>query len=190
MQQYKSAIIAHIGPMFGGKTSGLLSDVRKLRIAECNVAVFKPFQDTRDSIDEVVSHDGLKTKAINVKGIDDILVYINTHPEIDAIAVNEFQMINSIVDPKVIIKALVTVVLNRQLTFIVSGLVLDSDLNPFENMKELLPYCSDIQMHKAVCKVCHEDATVSYCKIKKDTQELLGGEDIYEPRCYSCFQDK
>ena len=33
MHKYNRAIVAHIGPMFGGKTSGLLADVRKMRIA-------------------------------------------------------------------------------------------------------------------------------------------------------------
>ena len=32
MHKYKGAIIAHVGPMFGGKTSGLLADVRKMKI--------------------------------------------------------------------------------------------------------------------------------------------------------------
>lgn len=190
MQQYKSAIIAHVGPMFGGKTSALLADVRKLKIAESKVALFKPEQDTRDSVDYVVSHDGLKMKAINVKSVQEVINFINTHQEFDTIAINEFQMLECALSVEYMIKSLIRKVLINKLTLIISGLVLDSDLEPFDNMKEILPYCSDIYMHKAVCKVCHEDATVSYCKIKKETQELIGGEDIYEPRCYSCFNKK
>src|SRR5699024_11778436 len=56
-------IILHCGTMFGGKSSALLSDVRKCRIANLNVLLLKPIIDKRYSVDKVVNHDGVDRKS-------------------------------------------------------------------------------------------------------------------------------
>lgn len=188
MHRYKGQIIAHIGPMFGGKTSGLLADVRKMRIAGYNVALFKPEQDNRYSNNEVVNHDGEKIEAINVKTAYDILKYVEEHPDVNVIAIDEFQFLKgSSLTSAGIITALTELVYRFKKTLIISGLDLDSDLKPFDNVKELLPFATHIFKHKAVCVKCGNDATTSFCKVEKDSQEKIGGKDIYEPRCLSCY---
>lgn len=188
MHKYKGQIIAHIGPMFGGKTSGLLADVRKMRIAGYNVALFKPTMDTRYSKDEVVNHDGEKVEAIRVESFEDLKKYTLNHPEINVIAIDEFQFIKSkLYTVPGIVQELIQEVYKNKKTLIISGLDLDSELNPFDNVKELLPFATHIFKHKAVCVKCGNDATVSFCKIEKDSQEQVGGKDIYEPRCLSCY---
>lgn len=188
MHRYKGQIIAHIGPMFGGKTSGLLADVRKMRIAGYNVALFKPEQDNRYSNNEVVNHDGEKIEAINVKTAYDILKYVEKHPEVDVIAIDEFQFLKgSSLTAAGIVTALIELVYRFKKTLIISGLDLDSELKPFLNVKEILPFATHIFKHKAVCVKCGNDATTSFCKVEKDSQEKVGGKDIYEPRCLSCY---
>ena len=78
------------------------------------------------------------------------------------------------------------IMINKK-TLIISGLDLDSELRPFSNVKELLPYATHIYKHKAVCSDCGNDATTSNCKISKDSQEQIGGKDIYEPLCLNCY---
>ena len=92
MHKYKGAIIAHVGPMFGGKTSGLLADVRKMRIAKYKVGLFKPAKDDRYSNNDVVNHDGESIEAINIKSLKDIIDdnYIDIY---DVIAIDEFQFL-------------------------------------------------------------------------------------------------
>ena len=85
--------------MFGGKTSGLLADVRKMRIAGYNVALFKPAKDNRYSEDKIVNHDGESIDAINVICYKDIMDHINENPHIDVIAIDEFQFIKSYKNP-------------------------------------------------------------------------------------------
>lgn len=188
MHKYKGQIIAHIGPMFGGKTSGLLADVRKMRIAGYNVALFKPTMDTRYSKDEVVNHDGESIEAIRIENIETILEYVDKNSDINVIAIDEFQFLKSEkYSSSKLATALISRVHMQNKTLILSGLDLDSELQPFINVKEILPYATHIFKHKAVCVKCGNDATVSYCKVEKDSQEQIGGKDIYEPRCLSCY---
>lgn len=188
MHKYKGQIIAHIGPMFGGKTSGLLADVRKMRIAGYNVALFKPTMDNRYSENEVVNHDGEKINAINIDNVYDILKHVKDNPSVNVIAIDEFQFLKGgCSTPAGMITILTELVYKYKKTLIISGLDLDSDLRPFDNIKELLPFATHIFKHKAVCVKCGNDATASYCKIEKDNQEQIGGSEIYEPRCLSCY---
>lgn len=188
MHKYKGAIIAHIGPMFGGKTSGLLSDVRKMRIAGYKVALFKPKKDNRYAKEAIVNHDGESIDAIRILKFEDIIHYLDNNIDVNVIAIDEFQFIKSdnCISSEIISK-LVHKVYKENKTLIISGLDLDSDLVPFINTKEILPYATHIFKHKAVCVCCGNDATTSYCNIIKETKELIGGKDIYEPRCLTCF---
>ena len=207
MHKYKGGIIAHIGPMFGGKTSGLLADVRKMTIAGYKVSLFKPRKDDRYSENKVVNHDGESIEAINVVTFEDIIKYVDEHPEVNVIAIDEFQFIQKVtaeeitkisklessdmlekLDSLIDAEKFIKWIMDNNKTLIISGLDLDSNLNPFSNVKELLPYATHIFKHKAVCVCCGTDATTSYCKVEKGTVELLGGKDIYEPRCLSCYK--
>lgn len=211
MHKYNRAIVAHIGPMFGGKTSGLLADVRKMRIAGYKVALFKPEKDKRYSDDKIVNHDGESIEAINVTCYQDIMDYVNENPDINVIAIDEFQFIRSCKkfpgDPKtnfltamqyieyikkysVHIEDFIKWIMNNKKTLIISSLDLDSDLKPFDKVKSLLPYATHIYKHKAVCTSCGNDATTSYCKVEKESQEQIGGKDMYEPLCLNCYLER
>jgi thymidine kinase len=191
LHQYKGAIIAHIGPMFGGKTSALISDVIKFKIAKYNTVLFKPKKDERYAKDAVVNHRGEELEAINVTSICDVLNYMKENPEVDIIAIDEFQFLkDNLLGSEYLVGNLIHNILLGNKTLIISGLDLDSDLIPFDNVRNLLPYCTHINKHKAVCMVCGADATTSYCKVEKDDQELIGGSDLYEPRCYHCHSLK
>lgn len=208
MHKYKGAIVAHIGPMFGGKTSGLLSDVRKMRIAKYNVALFKPKKDKRYSDNNVVNHDGESISAINISSLHDIINYVEEHPEVTVIAIDEFQFIekcnhshhmkfiNKEIDYNEWINGIMKIddfvkwIIKNEKSLIISGLDLDSDLNPFENIKDILPYATHIFKHKAVCVDCGNDATTSYCIVEKEGQELIGADDKYVPLCIHCYNKR
>lgn len=207
MHKYNRAIVAHIGPMFGGKTSGLLADVRKMRIAGYKVALFKPAKDKRYSDDKIVNHDGESIEAINITCYQDIIEYINNNPDINVIAIDEFQFIKSCKEfPNnlntaqahiefnkyncIRVEDFLKWIMNNKKTLIISGLDLDSELKPFDKVKSLLPYATHIYKHKAVCACCGNDATTSYCKVVKESQEQIGGKDIYEPLCLNCYLDR
>ena len=57
---------------------------------------------------------------------------------------------------------------------------------PFEEIKEIMPYCTQIVKCKAVCAICQEDARYTAKKGDvqiEDTVLQVGGEETYEPRC-------
>lgn len=191
MHQYKRAIIAHIGPMFGGKTSALMSNITKFKIAGYDTVLFKPLKDDRYDTDKVVNHDGEKLNAVNIIGINDVIEFIKENPNIDVIGIDEFQMLkDKLFTAKYMVESLIETILKYKKTLIISGLDLDSELKPFDNVKEILPYCTHINKHKAVCMKCGSDATTTRCKVEKSDQELVGGSDIYEPICYNCRSKK
>lgn len=191
MRKYKGAIIAHTGPMFGGKTSALLSDVRKMKLAGFNVSLFKPARDNRYSETNVVNHDGTTTGATPIKGISDVLNYMIVHPDKDVIAIDEFQFLkDDKFTAKELISELIKNLLSSEKTLIVSGLDLDSNFTPFDNIKELLPYCTHIYKHKAVCMNCGNEAVISHCKVNKKEKELIGGSDLYVPLCLHCYREE
>lgn len=192
MHKYKGAIIAHIGPMFGGKTSALLADIRKMNIAKYNVELFKPEKDNRYADNSVVNHDGEKSEAKNINSFLDIVRFVESNSEINVIAIDEVQFIKVSSDVNTYFDAndFVNWIIENDKTLIVSGLDLDSELNPFQNTKDILPFATHIFKHKAVCVCCGADATTSYCKIEKHTKELIGSKEIYEPRCLKCYKKK
>lgn len=187
MHKYKGAIVAHIGPMFGGKTSGLLADVRKMRIAGYNVGLFKPKKDDRYSANDVVNHDGESISAINIKSLKDIIEesYIDKY---DVIAIDEFQFLE--LPHYDYIYVFINYLISTGKTLIISGLDLDSELYPFKNVKDLLPYATHIFKHKAVCVDCGNDATTSYCLVEKEGQELIGADEAYIPLCIHCYNKR
>lgn len=187
MHKYKGAIIAHVGPMFGGKTSGLLADVRKMRIAKYNVGLFKPAKDDRYSNNDVVNHDGESIEAINIKSLKDIIDnnYIDNY---DVIAIDEFQFLE--LPHYDYVYVFVNYMISKGKTLIISGLDLDSELYPFKNVKDILPFATHIFKHKAVCIDCGNDATTSYCTVKKEGQELIGADDKYVPLCIHCYSKR
>lgn len=207
MHKYNRAIVAHIGPMFGGKTSGLLADVRKMRIAGYKVALFKPTKDQRYSNDKIVNHDGESIEAINVSCYEEIIDYITKNNNINVIAIDEFQFIKTCKEfPKnlntaqahieynknhcIRVEDFLKWIMNNKKTLIISGLDLDSELRPFDKVKALLPFATHIYKHKAVCACCGNDATTSHCKVIKESQEQIGGKEMYQPLCLNCYLER
>lgn len=187
MHKYKGAIIAHVGPMFGGKTSGLLADVRKMQIAKYKVGLFKPTKDDRYSENKVVNHDGESLLAINITSLKDIIDegYIDKY---DVIAIDEFQFLE--LPHYDYIYVFINYIITNKKTLIISGLDLDSELYPFKNIKDILPFATHIFKHKAVCVDCGNEATTSYCTVEKKGQELIGADDKYVPLCIHCYNKR
>ena len=199
MHKYNRAIIAHIGPMWGGKTSALTSDLKKMEYAKYNTCLFKPKKDNRYSSTKVVTHDGEEMDAINVETFQDIKNYIEQHPElnINVIGIDEFQFIRTdkvgycfANDYIKSIDDLVKWIIDNKYTLIISGLDLSSEFEPFNNVKELLPYATHIIKHTAVCVDCGNDATISHCLFEKTEKEFVGAKELYIPLCLNCYLER
>ena len=78
--------------------------------------------------------------------------------------------------------------LNQNKNIIVSGLVSDSNGNPFGHMAKLLHMADDIDYLKAYCSECQKEGIYNRCSFTScilnfEGQVGVGGKNIYYPSC-------
>ena len=178
------------GPMFSGKTSELIRVVERDVIAKRKGAIFKIAFDRRFSEHQVVTHNGLRYGAYSVSDSPDGLKSVedaSVSQALDVVGVDEVNFF-----PRGIVELLGLLSENRRV--VASGLNLDFRAEPFESTKELLVRADKITYLSAVCAVCGRDATRSQRLVEgkpapRDSPlVLVGGKELYEPRCRTCYQ--
>ncbi|NMW84916.1 thymidine kinase [Peptoniphilus sp. AGMB00490] len=185
MHQYRGRMILHTGSMFSGKTSSLEKDLKRFSIANYKVIAFKPMLDKRYSREEIVTHDKISLKAIEIESIKEILDYAEKNsPQV--IGIDEVQFLKD--DPKVVLENLEKM-LEMGITIVMAGLDMDYMAEPFEIVKEIMPKTDYLNKHHAVCKRCGTDAWVSHRKIKSNNRVELGAVEEYEPLCRRCYKE-
>lgn len=164
--------------MFSGKTEELIRRLRRARIADQSVEIFKPAKDTRYSAEEVVSHDARAIASHPVLTSDEIL---QVAPDIDVIGIDEAQFF----DPglTLVCEELAT----RGHRVIIAGLDMDYRGRPFGPMPDLLAVAEYITKLHAICQHCGNLATHTYRLTSDAETVVLGEKDIYEARCRHCF---
>ena len=58
-----------------------------------------------------------------------------------------------------------------------------TNVGMFDEIEKIMPFCTRIVKCKAVCPICQKDARYTLRKDKDTNEILVGGSDIYEPRC-------
>ena len=169
------------GSMFSGKTEELIRRLKRAKIANLKVEIFKPSVDTRYGEEQVVSHDANAILSTPVDNSQTILLMAN---EVDVIGIDEAQFF----DPQ-LIQVCETLAL-RGIRIIVAGLDMDFLGKPFGPMPQLLAIADYITKLHAICVKCGNIATNSYRKTPDKGQVLLGEKDSYEPRCRKCYNEK
>jgi thymidine kinase len=168
------------GCMFSGKTEELIRRVRRAVIARQRVQVFKPIIDTRYSIDQVKSHNGLGFEAIPVAASEDILALVE--PDTNVVGVDEAQFFDLDL-PRV-----VTRLADGGKRVICAGLDLDFRGEPFGPMPTLLAIAEHVDKLTAICMVSGETATRTQRIIDgrpasyNDPIILVGATETYEAR--------
>jgi thymidine kinase len=167
------------GSMFSGKTEELIRRLKRVKIANLKVEIFKPKIDTRYDETKIVSHD---TNFINSTPVENSAAILLLAKDVDVVGIDEAQFFDEgIID------------VCEQLAFkcimvIVAGLDMDYMGQPFGQMPNLLAVADYIDKLHAICMECGNIAHVSYRKTAQSGQVLLGEKDIYEPRCRICAQ--
>lgn len=170
--------VVFTGPMWSGKTTRLTAAVERHKIRKTNVICFKPKKDVRYSESNIVTHSGSKIEAINVTNGKDILDIVKRmNPEV--VAVDEAFMIQGCSD------ALIEI-FKSGISVYVSSLELSANLNAFSEIKNMLPYATRVEKCAAVCVKCGEDAALTHRHVESNEEISVGGEDSYEPLCWSC----
>lgn len=166
------------GSMFSGKTEELIRRLRRARIADQAVEIFKPLKDTRYSADEVVSHDARAISSHPVGSSEEIL---SVGSNIDVIGIDEAQFFDD--QLPIVCEQLA----NRGHRVIVAGLDMDFRGRPFGPMPDLLASAEYITKLHAICNHCGNLATHTYRLTPDAETVVLGEKDIYEARCRHCF---
>ncbi len=176
----------YTGPMFGSKTTRLLADVDRLKHKGRKILAFKACIDNRYSSTNITSHNGGSIEAYSIKDAIEIYGIIKEHDNIDVIAIDEAFMIKNIDE------VLIDLYKSRY-SIIVSSIQLDAGEVPFENMKNIFPLATKIEVCPAVCTLCDNDAyfTFPLFDINNASQEeKVGGKELYEPRCMKHYFQK
>ena len=168
------------GSMFSGKTEELIRRLRRARIANLKVEIFKPAVDTRYDVQNIVSHDETAILSTPVTNALHILLMAE---DVDVVGIDEAQFFDEQ------ITEVCEKLARRGIRVIVAGLDMDYLGRPFGQMPNLLAIADYITKLHAICVCCGNIANVSYRKTSQKGQVLLGEKDIYEPRCWKCIQN-
>lgn len=168
------------GSMFSGKTEELIRRLKRAKIANLNVEIFKPAIDVRYDEVKIVSHD---TNVIQSTPIDNSQKILLLAPEADVIGIDEAQFFDEEL-PKVCDQLAL-----RGVRVIVAGLDMDYLGNPFGPMPSLMSKADYVTKVHAICVKCGNIANYSYRKVPNDDQVMLGEMDVYEPRCRICYNE-
>ena len=163
--------------MFGSKTTRLLATVDRFRYQNRKIIAFKPCIDERYSKSEICTHNGGKIEAQSVKTGQDILDVTLSGEKTDVIAVDEAFMIPGSA------RALLDL-FRRGYTIVVSSLQLSATGNVFEEIRDMMPWATKIEICPAVCTVTGYDAFYTHKKFSNMKEITVGGSDLYEPRCW------
>ena len=169
------------GSMFSGKTEELIRRLKRVRIANQKVEIFKPAMDTRYDIRNIISHDENAIVSTPIDNSQKILLMAN---DVDVIGIDEAQFFDDQ------LPSVCDELARRGLRVIVAGLDMDYLGKPFGQMPFIMAKADYVTKLHSICVKCGNIANYSYRKIPNDDQVMLGATDAYEPRCRVCYDEK
>lgn len=167
------------GSMFSGKTEELLRRLKRAKIANQKVEIFKPKIDTRYSDSKIVSHD---SNSILSTPVDSSLKILELSKGVNVVGIDEAQFFDE--DLPGICQKLAL----RGIRVIVAGLDMDFKGIPFGPIPDLLAMAEYITKVHAICQHCGNLAVYSYRFSQQGETVEVGEKDLYEPRCRTCYE--
>ena len=165
------------GSMFSGKTEELIRRLKRAKIANLKIEIYKPVTDTRYDVTKIVSHDANAIASTQVANSVEILA-LAEHAQV--IGIDEAQFF----DEGIIAVCEALVMQGKRV--IVAGLDMDYLGKPFGPMPALLSVADFITKLHAICVQCGHLANVSYRTSDEEGTLVLGEKNNYEPRCRVC----
>ena len=164
--------------MFSGKTEELIRRLKRAKIAQLQVEIFKPASDTRYHDEDIVSHNQNTIRSTPVHSAVEILLLAG---DCDVIGLDEAQFFDqSIVE-------VCNSLANQGKRVIVAGLDMDFKGLPFGPMPNLMAIAEFVTKVHAVCMSCGGVAHYSFRTAANQDTVMLGESDTYEARCRACF---
>ena len=166
------------GSMFSGKTEELIRRLKRAKIANLKVEIFKPAIDIRYDEIKIVSHDENYIQSTPIDNSQSILLMAQ---DVDVVGLDEAQFFDDEISNVCDALAL------RGVRVIVAGLDMDYMAKPFGQMPFLMAKADFVTKLHAICVKCGNIANYSYRIIPNEEQIMLGANNAYEPRCRTCF---
>jgi thymidine kinase len=166
------------GSMFSGKTEELIRRLKRAKIANQKIEIFKPQIDIRYSEEQVVSHDSNMLSSTPVTNSSSILLLTT---DVDVVGIDEAQFFDNN------LAEVCSNLANRGIRVIVAGLDMDFRGIPFGPMPALMAVAEYITKVHAICPRCGNLANYSHRFSFENKLVLLGEKDVYEPLCRKCF---
>ena len=160
------------GSMFSGKTEELIRRLKRAKMANQKVIIFKPLTDSRYSKNKIVSHDLNEIESMPVESSFKIEKLSN---DFDVVALDEAQFFD---------QNIVNVcnnLANSGKRVIVAGLDMDYEGKPFGPMPNLLAISEFVTKVHAICKETGNLANFSYRISKNNDLVFLGKKEEYKP---------
>jgi thymidine kinase len=173
------------GPMFSGKSEELIRRLRRAKIAQQRVAVFKHAIDDRYNLSAITSHNGTKLDAHPTSNGFTILDIVK-QKDYTVVGVDEVQFYtNDII-------AAICSLIDWNVRVIVAGLDLDFRGVPFGPTPTLLALADSVTKLRAICTLCGNDAHFSqrlssHNPSRENSVVMVGGADTYVARCRDCY---
>ena len=175
-EKMQAELIVYTGPMFGSKTTKMLTVLERSSFQKKKVIAFKPKMDARYSEGEIVTHAGLRFVAQNVQDGSEIL---EMSKDYDVVGVDEAFMIDGSAAALIELYKLGKKV-------VVSSIQLSASGKVFKEVSDILPWATKIEVCPAVCVSCGNDAFYTVRKLRGSSEIEVGGAETYEPRCDVC----
>lgn len=169
------------GSMFSGKTEELIRRLKRAKIAQLKVEIFKPTIDTRYDEEDVVSHDDNSIHSTPVENASRILFFSK---DFDVVGIDEAQFFDEE------LAEVCNKLADAGKRVIVAGLDMDFSGKPFGPIPALLSTAEYVTKVHAICMKCGNLAQYSHRTIKNDKLVVLGEKDSYEPLCRKCFNEE
>lgn len=169
------------GSMFSGKTEELIRRLKRVKIANQKVEIFKPAIDVRYDEVKIISHDATAIHSTPVDNSQKILLLAQG---VEVVGIDEAQFFDAE------IANVCDELARRGIRVIVAGLDMDYLGKPFGQMPYIMAKADYVTKLHAICMQCGSIANYSYRKIPNEDQVMLGATEAYEPRCRKCYYKK
>ncbi len=166
------------GCMFSRKTTQLIERIRDAAARGKRTLAIKHAIDQRYADRRITSHDGVSIPARPVGDIDAIKADLIG---IDFLAIDEAHFFGPSLLP------VVASLLSRGVHVVITGIDLDAAGLPFPPMPELEQLADEVIHTHTRCTQCGQQASFTQRMTDDPSPIVVGGADLYEPRCAACF---
>lgn len=169
-----------IGPMFSGKSSHLISYIRRLKVINKKYMVINSKLDNRYGENVVSSHNKEQELCLCVNELKEILDNsLHKYNESEYIFIEEAHFY------KDLFQFVMFSLYKKNKKLIIYGLDGDYKQEPIGDILKLIPHCDEITKLKAYCKKSNDGTEASFTiRISDDKEQIkVGKDDNYLPVC-------